>query len=481
MLQNNLDPEVAERPQDLVVYGGIGRAARDWASFDEILATLKRARTTTRRCWCSRASRWACSRRTTNAPRVLIANSNLVPQVGDLGPLQRARPQGPDDVRPDDRGLLDLHRQPGHRAGHLRDLRRGRPPALQRRPRGQVDPHRRPRRHGRRAAAGRHDGRRCHRSPSNASSRASTCACARATSTSRPATSTTRSRSSGSTRRRRRRCRSACSATRPRSCPSSSAQGGGIQPDLVTDQTSAHDLVERLPAGRLDASSSGKPRRQTTQHPKRSKAAAQVLRRARAGHARLPAPWASRPSTTATTSARSRIDEGVADAFDFPGFVPAYIRPLFCEGKGPFRWVALSGDPGGHLQDRRQGQGAVPRRTRTCTAGSTWRASASSSRACPRASAGWAWASATRPALAFNEMVASGELKAPDRDRPRPPRYRLGREPQPRDRSDEGRLATPSPTGRCSTRCSTPRAARRGYRSTTAAASAWATRSTPAW
>ena len=60
MLMNNLDAEVAERPSELVVYGGIGRAARDWASFDRIVATLTRL-ATTRRCWCSRASRSACS------------------------------------------------------------------------------------------------------------------------------------------------------------------------------------------------------------------------------------------------------------------------------------------------------------------------------------------------------------------------------------------------------------------------------------
>ena len=61
-----------------------------------------------------------------DAPRVLIANSNLVPHWATLGALPRARPQGPDDVRPDDGRLVDLHRQPGHRAGHLRDVRRGR-------------------------------------------------------------------------------------------------------------------------------------------------------------------------------------------------------------------------------------------------------------------------------------------------------------------------------------------------------------------
>ncbi len=74
--------------------------------------------------------------------------------LGDLGAFQRARSQGADDVRPDDRGVLDLHRQPGDRAGHLRDLRRGRAQALWRLAQGQVDPDRRARRHGRGAAAG---------------------------------------------------------------------------------------------------------------------------------------------------------------------------------------------------------------------------------------------------------------------------------------------------------------------------------------
>ena len=88
------------------------------------------------------------------------ADRQLQPRaaLGDARALQRARPQGPDDVRADDGGLVDLHRQPGHRAGHLRDVRRDGPAPLRRQPRGQVDPDRRARRHGRRAAAGRGDG-----------------------------------------------------------------------------------------------------------------------------------------------------------------------------------------------------------------------------------------------------------------------------------------------------------------------------------
>ena len=102
---------------------------------------------------------------------------------------------------------------------------------------------------------------------------------------------------------------------------------------------------QRLPARRLErramARRAGRPR--AARRAARRRRA--ELRDARAGDARRSRRWASRPSTTATTSARSRSTRACANAFDFPGFVPAYIRPLFCQGKGPFRWVALSGDP----------------------------------------------------------------------------------------------------------------------------------------
>jgi urocanate hydratase len=91
------------------------------------------------------------------------------------------------------------------------------------------------------------------------------------------------------------------------------------------------------------------------------------------------------------------FDAGVKNAFDFPGFVPAYVRPLFCRGKGPFRWVALSGDPEDIRKTDAKMKELFPE-DGTCTAGWTWPASASPSRACRRASAGSAWASATAPA-----------------------------------------------------------------------------------
>ena len=132
------------------------------------------------------------------------------------------------------------------------------------------------------------------------------------------------------------------------------------------------------------------------------------------------------------------LEEGLKDAFAFPGFVPAYIRPLFCRGIGPFRWAAC-------LAIRRTSTKRMPRskrscpRTRTCTTGSTWRASVSRSRACPRAFAGLVWVYAQAgPRLQRNGRAR--ETVGADCDWPRSPRFRLGRLAQPRDGGDERRL-----------------------------------------
>ena len=118
MLMNNLDAEVAEKPQELVVYGGIGRAARDWQCFDRIVATLKTLGPD-ETLLVQSGKPVGVFRTHADAPRVLLANSNLVPALGDLGEIPRARSRRADDVRPDDRRLLDLYRQPGNRSGHL--------------------------------------------------------------------------------------------------------------------------------------------------------------------------------------------------------------------------------------------------------------------------------------------------------------------------------------------------------------------------
>ena len=166
---------------------------------------------------------------------------------------------------------------------------------------------------------------------------------------------------------------SACSAMPPRSCRSWCGAASGPTPS--TDQTTAHDPVNGYLPGRLDASRSG---RQTRERDPAAvaEAARSIDRRARRGDARFHRRWACRPSITATTSARWRSRKASTNAFDFPGFVPAYIRPLFCRGIGPFRWVALSGDPEDIYRTDAKVKELIPD-DRTCTAGSTWRASAS--------------------------------------------------------------------------------------------------------
>ena len=104
---------------------------------------------------------------------------------------------------------------------------------------------------------------------------------------------------------------------------------------------------------------------------------------------------------------------GFERAFDYPGFVPAYIRPLFCEGKGPFRWVALSGDPADIAATDRAVLDEFPGRRGSAPLDRAGRRAGSPSRGCPRASAGSATANATALGLRFNEMVRSGELSAP--------------------------------------------------------------------
>ena len=104
-----------------------------------------------------------------------------------------------------------------------------------------------------------------------------------------------------------------------------------------------------------------------------------------------------------------REKAGVADAFAFPGFVPAYIRPLFCEGKGPFRWVALSGDPEDIARHRRRRARDCSRTTRTCAAGSRWRRERVQFQGLP-ARICWLGYGERRTAsgLAFNELVRDG-------------------------------------------------------------------------
>ena len=421
-----------------MVYGGIGKAARNWECFDAIVASLKAPGG--RRIAAGPVGQ--AGRRVQDARRCAArADRELQPgaALGDLGALQRARPQGPDDVRPDDRRLVDLHRQPGHRAGHLRNVRRGRAPALRRRLVRQMDPDRGPGRHGRRAAARRDHGRRLDARRSNATSRASRCACARAISTSAPRASTKRSRSSAALRQK------AAGLRRP-----ARQRGGAPARDRASARTRSSSRRSSPTRPRRTIPSNGYlPAGWTL------RALAGPCRKTRARRGRAVG-RANRSRSTCTRCSSSRrwafpdVDygnnirqvaknAGLKDAFDFPGFVPAYIRPLFCEGKGPFRWVALSGDPEDICAHRRESASAVSRRSRTCTAGST----GARAHQVP-GPAGAHLLARPRPAPSGGARVqrdgAQGRAEGADRDRPRPPRRRLGREPEPRDRGDARRL-----------------------------------------
>ncbi len=118
MLENNLHPDVAEKPAELIVYGGIGKAARDRASYATIRRELTRLGDE-QTLLVQSGKPVAVFDTHERAPRVLIANTNLVPAVGDLEALPRARRGRTDHVWPDDGRLVDLHRQPGHPAGDL--------------------------------------------------------------------------------------------------------------------------------------------------------------------------------------------------------------------------------------------------------------------------------------------------------------------------------------------------------------------------
>jgi urocanate hydratase len=188
-------------------------------------------------------------------------------------------------------------------------------------------------------------------------------------------------------------------------------RAGGIRPDLVTDQTSAHDLVNGyLPAGWSVAQ---------WQAAQADASAHEMLRAAAARScavhvgAMLDFQQMGVPTVDYGNNIRQvAFDQGVKNAFDFPGFVPAYIRPLFCRGKGPFRWVALSGDP----EDIRKTDAKMKELFPEDAHLHRWLDMAGERIAFQGLPARICWiglGERHRAGLAFNEMVKSGELKAP--------------------------------------------------------------------
>ncbi|HOM15519.1 MAG TPA: urocanate hydratase, partial [Rubrivivax sp.] len=189
------------------------------------------------------------------------------------------------------------------------------------------------------------------------------------------------------------------------------AQAGGIKPDLVTDQTSAHDLIHGyLPSG-WTVPQWQAAQKDPAQHGSLKAAAATSC----AVHVRAMLDFQAMGIPTVDYGNNIRqvaFDQGVANAFDFPGFVPAYIRPLFCEGKGPFRWVALSGDPEDIDKTDAKIKELFPDNHHT----HRWLDMARERIAFQGLPARICWLGLGErhlAGLAFNEMVKNGELKAP--------------------------------------------------------------------
>ena len=190
----------------------------------------------------------------------------------------------------------------------------------------------------------------------------------------------------------------------------------GITPDMVTDQTCAHDPLMYLPNGMGSMAAAVScaaaiPR----EYQKRSM-------QAMADHCRAMVEMQKRGAVVldygnnlrqqAFNAGYTGVRWPAGGSWVYPGFVPAYIRPLFCEGQGPFRWVALSGDPQDIYETDQIIMDSFPKSTTWC-AGSRWPRSKSASRACPAGSAGWATASGTGPAWPSTTRSPAGGSSAP--------------------------------------------------------------------
>ncbi|GAB3013939.1 urocanate hydratase [Bowmanella dokdonensis] len=402
MLMNNLDPEVAERPEALVVYGGIGRAARDWACFDKIVEVLQRLEDD-ETLLIQSGKPVGVFRTHPDSPRVLIANSNLVPHWANWEHFNKLDKQGLMMYGQMTAGSWIYIGSQGIVQGTYETF------GAVVRKHFDGDPQ------GKWVLTGGLGGM------GGAQPLAATMA---GLSMLAVECDETRIDFRLRTRYLDRKAASldeAMEIIEQAQQPVSVGLLGNaadvfaelvarnITPDVVTDQTSAHDpLNGYLPQG-WTLEEAAAMRKQD------EGAVVKAAKQSMAVQVRAMLTLQERGAATLDYGNNIRqmaFEEGVQNAFDFPGFVPAYIRPLFCEGIGPFRWAALSGDPediyktdqkvkelipdNAHLhnwldmaRERIQFQG-LP--ARICWIGLKDRA---------------------RVALAFNEMVKNGELKAP--------------------------------------------------------------------
>ena len=405
MLMNNLDAAVAEKPDELVVYGGIGRAARDWESFDRIVASLRKLEAD-QTLLVQSGKPVGVFQTHADAPRVLIANSNLVPawanwahfhELDRKGLMMYGQMTAGSWIYIGTQGIVqgtyetfvEVARQHfgGDAAG--RWILTGGLGGM-----GGAQP-----------LAATMAGFSClavECQPSRIEMRLRTryldvqakdlddalAIIARATAEKKPVSVGVLGNAAELFPELVRR---------------------GVKPDVVTDQTSAHDpLNGYLPAGWSVAQWEEKRERDPAAVTAAARASMAVQVRAMLDFWRMGVPVLDYGNNIRQVAK----DEGVADAFDFPGFVPAYIRPLFCRGVGPFRWAALSGDPEDIYKTDAKVREILPDNTHL----HHWLDMARERIAFQGLPARICWVGLGdrhRLGLAFNEMVASGELRAP--------------------------------------------------------------------
>ncbi len=411
MLQNNLDAEVAERPEELVVYGGIGRAARNWACYDQILAAL-RALEADQTLLVQSGKPVGVFTTHENAPRVLLANSNLVPhwatwehfhELDRKGLFMFGQMTAGSWIYIGAQGIVQGTFETFAEAGrqHYANDLSGRWILT--------------------AGLGGMGG-----AQPLAGVLAGACVLAVECQQSRIDFRLRTRYVDQQAHDLDHALQLIAGHTAQRQAVSVAllgnaadvfpelvrrARAGGLRPDIVTDQTSAHDLIHGyLPRGW------SVPQWQAAAHDP----AAHARLKAAAAHscaqqvrAMLDFHSMGIPTVDYGNNIRQVArDAGVADAFDFPGFVPAYIRPLFCEGKGPFRWVALSGDP----EDIYRTDAKIKQLFPDNHATHRWLDMARERIAFQGLPARICWlglGERHQAALAFNAMVASGELQAP--------------------------------------------------------------------
>jgi urocanate hydratase len=404
MIQNNLDPEVAEKPDELIVYGGRGQAARDWDSFDAILESLKQLEDD-ETLLVQSGKPVAVFTTHTDAPRVLIANSNLVPhwatqehfdELAAKGLIMYGQMTAGSWIYIGTQGILQgtyetlgslarLNGWPSLRGkfvltAGLGGMGGAQPLAITMNEGVgliiEVDPDRAMRRleHGYVEYV------------VNELEEAMTLV------------------------------EEAIKDNEPRSIGLIGNAADiypelvqrGITPDVVTDQTPAHDVYDYVPHGL-----SLEDANQLREDDREEYARLSMASMARHIEAMLAFQRNGAEVFDYGNNLRQRaFDHGVQDAFDFPGFVPAYVRPLFCLGKGPFRWVALSGDPEDIYRTDEAITELFPDDEHLLRwikmAGEQIQFQGLPARIC------WlGYGERVKAGLRFNEMVASGELKAP--------------------------------------------------------------------